>query len=488
MNDQSLEFHEDCESPLATGLHTKRGDALNTPSTQDFGSCSNSVDCSKDSIDLSDHNESVSDRHDVYGSYFDKPEATEPDTSSTSWGELTSASAALLDPNILRMFVDSLTRSITGNESSSQSILSVDEDVSTPTVAALTTRAAPQVSSPTSSVSVNEGSWTPVPPRNGGMTRSTTNMSLMSSNSYNGGLMSGSSSTVMLRNVPYDARQGGVLSLIEEEGFKCHFDFFYAPLDFKSKNNLGYAFVNFHSVEIAKEFFQRFDGKKVTSRPGWDKPLRVCWARVQGLEANIDHYRNSPVNEMPLEFKPMLFDTDGDQLPFPAPDPSIANAAGSVNLIRDESGRISRHGSSNSMSTVRPRERRLQSQLSRGFYTPVNARIGSSLLLPGGTPQPMSSVSSPNKLFVGGLSPDTSSEGLGEYMKRFGEIYDCHVLVDSTTGRSRCYGFCTYKSEDGAVSALSYTGSHWLDGRGVVVRPYTSMARQQSTNDVADSE
>lgn len=46
---------------------------------------------------------------------------------------------------------------------------------------------------------------------------------------------------------------------------------------------------------------------------------QVCWARVQGLEANVDHYRNSPVNEMPHnEYKPMLF-ARGQYIPFPMP-------------------------------------------------------------------------------------------------------------------------------------------------------------------------
>jgi hypothetical protein len=192
------------------------------------------------------------------------------------------------------------------------------------------------------------------------------------------------------------------------------------------------------------------------------------------LDANVDHYRNSTVNEMPIDFKPMLFDSDGISIEFPAPD------APGGGLVREESRMSLRNGTT--MSTVRPRERRLQSQLSRGFYTPINARVGSSLSLFTGTPQPLSTASSPNKLFVGGLSPETTSESLGEYMARFGELVDCHVLIDSSTGRSRCYGFCTYKSEDGATSALSYASTHWLDGRGVVVRPYTSMARQSSSS------
>ena len=441
----------DSHTPMTRKLIQASGDEiLATPSTIDFGPSANSVDCSTDSAILSDSTENMH-NGDIYSSFFDKPEAAvDGHTSFVSnqaekWSELNSATAALLDPSILRMFVDSLTKSISGNET--QSILGSDAGSVTPV-------AAPQVATPTSQTSseiapppfVNEDRFR----------RSTTNMSVVSNQT--GYDPTGASSTVMLRNVPYDARQRGVLSLLDEEGFKGLFRFFYAPLDFKSKNNLGYAFIDFKSLEIAKEFFHHFDGKKITSRPGWDKPLRVCWARVQGLEANVEHYRNSPVNDMPTEFKPMLFDEDGASVPFPAPD-----------TMRDESRR--------SAHAVRPRERRLQSQLSRGFLTPVNSgpSINSSLsktpLVGGG------SSCSGRKLFVGGLGPETTSEVLEEYLSRFGRVEDCHLLVDGQTGRSRCYGFCTFEDEDGAQEALRYPRTHIVEGRGVVVRPYTSNQR-----------
>jgi len=129
--------------------------------------------------------------------------------------------------------------------------------------------------------------------------------------------------TVMLRNVPYSEGQLGVLSLIEERGFGGRFDFFYAPLDFSSSNNLGYAFVNLPDPEAVSEFYAVFDGLRV-DKEGWSqKDLQVCWARVQGLAPNVEHYRNSPVNDMPENFWPMIFDASGKPLPFPRPDENI---------------------------------------------------------------------------------------------------------------------------------------------------------------------
>ena len=430
-----------CKSPVFEQC-AKAAPVFNTPSTLDFGSSAINVDTSTESVfhpadvvDPADH-----DDHNKYQSYFDQCGSSDLMTSSVSndWSDLNKATEALLDPTILKMFVDSLTRSITEKEGSQ----------------------APSVVAPVSedSLTVSDRGYSEyTPPRNIEYRRTGTNLSVFSNQSA---LDRADSTTVMLRNVPYDARQTGVLSLLEEEGFT--FDFFYAPLDFKSRNNLGYAFINLTSSEVARDFFEAMDGKRITSRPGWEKPLRVCWARVQGLDANVDHYRNSPVNEMPVEFKPMIFDAMGQSLPFPEPDSMVPNQLN--NLGRNLS----------TTSTVRPRERRLQQATNtRGFLTPVNGSSSLTSFMLTRTPQPNSSY----KIFVGGLSPETCSETLEMYMSGFGRVVDCHVLIDTQTGRSRCYGFCSFADAESAQAALSYTKNHIIDGRGIVVRPYTSHIR-----------
>jgi len=133
----------------------------------------------------------------------------------------------------------------------------------------------------------------------------------------------GPKTTVMLRNVPYAECQLGVLEMLRSKGFDGRFDFFYAPLDFNSGNNLGYAFVNLPKQEDVDDFFKVFEGLRV-DKEGWSqKDLQVCWARVQGRDPNVDHYRNSPVNEMPESFRPMIFSEDGKQVPFPRPDENV---------------------------------------------------------------------------------------------------------------------------------------------------------------------
>ena len=47
----------------------------------------------------------------------------------------------------------------------------------------------------------------------------------------------------------------------------------------------------------------------------------MCYAKVQGQKKNIEHYRNSPINGVPVAaYKPMIFAEDGTELPFPEPE------------------------------------------------------------------------------------------------------------------------------------------------------------------------
>jgi hypothetical protein len=159
--------------------------------------------------------------------------------------------------------------------------------------------------------------------------------------------------TVMLRNVPYHEGQNGVLKLLEEKGFSGKFDFFYAPLDFNSGNNLGYAFISLRSPQVVAEFHDSMDGLRVT-KEGWQqKELRVCWARVQGLMQNVEHYRNSPVNDMPEQFRPMIFDASGEALVFPRPDANANSGQGStITSSISNSNTHHRRGSSNGNYTA----------------------------------------------------------------------------------------------------------------------------------------
>lgn len=126
--------------------------------------------------------------------------------------------------------------------------------------------------------------------------------------------------TVMMRNLPNNLNRTRLLDLINAQGFKGLYDFIYLPIDFTTQCGLGYAFVNLVSAKAADLFFQAFEGFHDWTFAS-DKVCIVRWSqKIQGKEANIESWRNSPVmhHSTPEEFRPMLFD-QGMRVAFPGP-------------------------------------------------------------------------------------------------------------------------------------------------------------------------
>lgn len=68
------------------------------------------------------------------------------------------------------------------------------------------------------------------------------------------------------------------------------------------------------------------------------------------------------------------------------------------------------------------------------------------------------------KLFVGGLSWETTQENLQRFFQRYGEVIDCVVMKNNESGRSRGFGFVTF-SDPLNVNIVLQNGPHNLDGR-----------------------
>jgi len=70
-----------------------------------------------------------------------------------------------------------------------------------------------------------------------------------------------------------------------------------------------------------------------------------------------------------------------------------------------------------------------------------------------------------NKIFVGGLSWGTDSDGLREACAEYGEVTEARVITDRETGRSRGFGFVTFDSAENAAKAIEGMNGADLDGR-----------------------
>lgn len=70
------------------------------------------------------------------------------------------------------------------------------------------------------------------------------------------------------------------------------------------------------------------------------------------------------------------------------------------------------------------------------------------------------------KIFVGGLSWDTTDEKLKDFFSQFGHVINACVMKNPETGRSRGFGFVSFQEPESVQNVLS-AGPQILDGRTI---------------------
>lgn len=74
-----------------------------------------------------------------------------------------------------------------------------------------------------------------------------------------------------------------------------------------------------------------------------------------------------------------------------------------------------------------------------------------------------------NKLFVGGLSFDTTDGSLRTFFEQAGTVDSAQVVTDRSTGQSRGFGFVEMSSQAEARTAKDTLNGKLLDGRTINV-------------------
>ncbi|CAN4105543.1 unnamed protein product [Withania somnifera] len=91
------------------------------------------------------------------------------------------------------------------------------------------------------------------------------------------------------------------------------YDFLYLPIDFSTKNNVGYAFVNFPSASAASEVrkvLKNFKWHGVLTPSGIYSSRKICevsWARIQGKQHLVKHFSQSNFVCDTDEYLPVVF-------------------------------------------------------------------------------------------------------------------------------------------------------------------------------------
>ncbi|XP_074588696.1 uncharacterized protein LOC141844557 [Curcuma longa] len=74
------------------------------------------------------------------------------------------------------------------------------------------------------------------------------------------------------------------------------------------------------------------------------------------------------------------------------------------------------------------------------------------------------------KIFVGGIPTSLTEDELKEHFSSYGEVVEHQIMFDHTTGRSRGFGFVTFKDEESVDKIISKGKMHDFDGKQVEIK------------------
>ena len=73
------------------------------------------------------------------------------------------------------------------------------------------------------------------------------------------------------------------------------------------------------------------------------------------------------------------------------------------------------------------------------------------------------------KLYVGGVSYNTTQDGLKQAFEKAGAVNSAEIMMDRMTGKSRGFGFVEMANDEDAAKAIDMWNGHELDGRNLTV-------------------
>ncbi|KAI3744746.1 hypothetical protein L1987_57837 [Smallanthus sonchifolius] len=155
-----------------------------------------------------------------------------------------------------------------------------------------------------------------------------------------------SRTTVMIKNIPNKYSQKLLLNMLDNHCIQCNdgdndnqplssYDFVYLPIDFVNKCNVGYGFVNMTSPEATWRLYKAFNHQN------WEvfnskKICQVSYARLQGVEALKEHFKNSKFPCEVEDYMPVVFTPPRDGRTVTEPIPIVGRVTSSVEVGCDD--------------------------------------------------------------------------------------------------------------------------------------------------------
>ncbi|OJT09286.1 Meiosis protein mei2 [Trametes pubescens] len=125
--------------------------------------------------------------------------------------------------------------------------------------------------------------------------------------------------TVMIKNIPNKMSDKDLLNFINRVCPR-RIDFMYLRMDFQNGCNVGYAFVNFITVQDLLHFARTQLGVKWNMYSS-EKVLQMCYATYQGKESLVEKFKNSCIMDEREAWRPKIFFSDGENQGMPEPFP-----------------------------------------------------------------------------------------------------------------------------------------------------------------------
>lgn len=114
--------------------------------------------------------------------------------------------------------------------------------------------------------------------------------------------------TLMIKNIPIYVTQVNLVERINKNFNGC-FNFFYLPIDFIKKSNVGYAFINFRDPQTIVNFCKMYEGKTWSFDNDSRKICYISYARIQGYKNICDHFKKSSIMmQIDEQIKPIMLE------------------------------------------------------------------------------------------------------------------------------------------------------------------------------------